>query len=68
MALPVAGESVYHAQTYKRLPEPPFVVNYQGAIFRQYPGPFQCLLDTGKAFGPSPRQGPLPSSRRSRWR
>ena len=30
------------------LPVPPFVVNYQGAIFRQYPGPYQCLLDTGK--------------------
>mmetsp|Transcript_19803 Transcript_19803/g.59907 ORF Transcript_19803/g.59907 Transcript_19803/m.59907 type:complete len:364 (-) Transcript_19803:26-1117(-) len=34
------------------LPVPPFVVNYQGAIFRQYPGPYQCLLDTGKTFRP----------------
>ncbi|KAH8092694.1 DUF1995-containing protein [Aureococcus anophagefferens] len=28
----------------------PFVVNYQGAIFRCYPGKYQCLLDTGKTY------------------
>lgn len=27
---------------------PPFVVNYQGAIFRKYPGQFQSLLDVGQ--------------------
>ena len=26
---------------------PPFVVNYQGCLFRAYPGQFQTLLDTG---------------------
>merc|ERR1719310_1474213 len=49
------AKAVYFLRTRQytlSLPEPPFVVNYQGAIFRQYPGPFQCLLDTGKAFRP----------------
>jgi hypothetical protein len=27
--------------------EPPFMVNYQGCLFRSYPGEFQTLLDTG---------------------
>jgi len=34
------------------LPKPPFVVNYQGALFRAYPGNYQCLLDTGKTYRP----------------
>ncbi|KAJ8601470.1 hypothetical protein CTAYLR_005691 [Chrysophaeum taylorii] len=29
------------------LPTPPFILNYQGAIFRCYPGKYQSLLDTG---------------------
>lgn len=28
------------------LARPPFVLNYQGALFRVYPGGYQCLLDT----------------------
>lgn len=27
--------------------QPPFMVNYQGCLFRSYPGEFQTLLDTG---------------------
>ena len=27
--------------------QPPFMINYQGCLFRQYPGQFQTLLDTG---------------------
>jgi hypothetical protein len=27
--------------------KPPFMVNYQGCLFRSYPGQFQTLLDTG---------------------
>lgn len=33
-----------YAQTLSR---PPFILNYQGALFRTYPGGYQCLLDTG---------------------
>ncbi|MEL7341983.1 MAG: DUF1995 family protein [Bacteroidota bacterium] len=29
------------------LPRPPFVLSYQGALFRSYPEPFQTLLDVG---------------------
>jgi len=49
------AKAVYYLRTRQytlSLPTPPFVINYQGAIFRQYPGPFQCLLDTGKTFRP----------------
>jgi hypothetical protein len=29
------------------LSRPPFLLNYQGALYRAYPGGYQCLLDTG---------------------
>lgn len=36
-------------RTYsKSVAKPPFVVNYQGALFRCYPGPWQTLLDIGR--------------------
>jgi len=36
------------ARQYSRsTPTPPFLVNYQGCIFRSYPGQYQTLLDTG---------------------
>mmetsp|Transcript_22226 Transcript_22226/g.32462 ORF Transcript_22226/g.32462 Transcript_22226/m.32462 type:complete len:380 (+) Transcript_22226:72-1211(+) len=41
---------VYFLRTrqYSRsTPKPPFMVNYQGCLFRSYPGEFQTLLDTG---------------------
>ena len=41
---------VYYLRTrqYSRsTPRPPFLVNYQGCLFRAYPGQFQTLLDTG---------------------
>mmetsp|Transcript_20517 Transcript_20517/g.48259 ORF Transcript_20517/g.48259 Transcript_20517/m.48259 type:complete len:394 (+) Transcript_20517:196-1377(+) len=41
---------VYFLRTrqYSRsTPTPPFLVNYQGCIFRSYPGQYQTLLDTG---------------------
>ena len=41
---------VYYLRTrqYSRsTPNPPFIVNYQGCLFRAYPGQFQTLLDTG---------------------
>jgi hypothetical protein len=41
---------VYYLRTrqYSRsTPKPPFMVNYQGCLFRSYPGQFQTLLDTG---------------------
>mmetsp|Transcript_4899 Transcript_4899/g.9056 ORF Transcript_4899/g.9056 Transcript_4899/m.9056 type:complete len:381 (+) Transcript_4899:128-1270(+) len=41
---------VYYLRTrqYTRnTPNPPFMVNYQGCLFRSYPGQFQTLLDTG---------------------
>ena len=41
---------VYYLRTrqYSRsTPNPPFIVNYQGCLFRAYPGQYQTLLDTG---------------------
>lgn len=41
---------VYYLRTrqYSRsVDKPPFIVNFQGCIFRSYPGHFQTLLDTG---------------------
>eukprot|EP00559_Dactyliosolen_fragilissimus_P000684 CAMPEP_0184867106 /NCGR_PEP_ID=MMETSP0580-20130426/25047_1 /TAXON_ID=1118495 /ORGANISM="Dactyliosolen fragilissimus" /LENGTH=400 /DNA_ID=CAMNT_0027367155 /DNA_START=90 /DNA_END=1292 /DNA_ORIENTATION=- len=41
---------VYYLRTrqYSRsTAQPPFMVNYQGCLFRSYPGQFQTLLDTG---------------------
>lgn len=41
---------VYYLRTrqYSRsTPNPPFMVNFQGCLFRAYPGTFQTLLDTG---------------------
>lgn len=41
---------VYFLRTrqYSRsTPNPPFMVNYQGCLFRSYPGQYQTLLDTG---------------------
>merc|ERR1712232_1091972 len=41
---------VYYLRTrqYSRTTaQPPFMVNYQGCLFRSYPGEFQTLLDTG---------------------
>jgi len=41
---------VYYLRTrqYSRsVSQPPFIINFQGCIFRSYPGHFQTLLDTG---------------------
>ena len=41
---------VYYLRTrqYTRsTPRPPFMVNFQGCLFRSYPGQYQTLLDTG---------------------
>jgi Domain of unknown function (DUF1995) len=41
---------VYYLRTrqYSRsTPKPPFLINYQGCLFRAYPGQYQTLLDTG---------------------
>jgi hypothetical protein len=41
---------VYYLRTrqYSRsTPQPPFLVNYQGCLFRSFPGQYQTLLDTG---------------------
>merc|ERR1712157_378210 len=41
---------IYYLRTrqYSRsTPNPPFIVNYQGCLFRSYPGQYQTLLDTG---------------------
>ncbi|CAB9498377.1 Domain of unknown function (DUF1995) [Seminavis robusta] len=41
---------VYFLRTrqYSRsTPNPPFLINFQGCLFRSYPGQFQTLLDTG---------------------
>ena len=41
---------VYYLRTrqYSRsISQPPFIMNFQGCIFRSYPGHYQTLLDTG---------------------
>lgn len=41
---------VYYLRTrqYSRsIPTPPFILNYQGCLFRSYPGQFQTMLDVG---------------------
>lgn len=41
---------VYYLRTrqYSRsISQPPFIVNFQGCLFRSYPGHYQTLLDTG---------------------
>ena len=41
---------VYYLRTrqYSRsVSQPPFIINFQGCLFRSYPGHFQTLLDTG---------------------
>lgn len=43
-------QPVYYLRTrqYSRsIPTPPFMVNFQGCLFRSYPGKYQTLLDTG---------------------
>jgi Domain of unknown function (DUF1995) len=35
-------------QYSRSTPNPPFLVNFQGCLFRAYPGQYQTLLDTGK--------------------
>ncbi|KAJ1453479.1 hypothetical protein M885DRAFT_443688 [Pelagophyceae sp. CCMP2097] len=55
---------VYYLRTRQysiSMPKPPFVVNYQGAIFRQYPGRYQSLLDTGKNYRPVEIQSRRPA-------
>lgn len=38
-------------RSYSRsITKKPFLVNYQGAQFRVYPGRYQCLLDTGSRY------------------
>ncbi|KAA8494474.1 Protein LOW PSII ACCUMULATION 3, chloroplastic [Porphyridium purpureum] len=41
----------------KSIPQPPFLVNYSGALYRVYPGPWQVLLDTYAAGNASGEAG-----------
>lgn len=57
---------VYYLRTrqYSRsTPNPPYLVNFQGCLFRSYPGQFQTLLDTGtgqyRRVKASPMRPPL---------
>uniref|UniRef100_A0A7S2NYW3 DUF1995 domain-containing protein n=1 Tax=Leptocylindrus danicus TaxID=163516 RepID=A0A7S2NYW3_9STRA len=34
-------------QYSRSIPTPPFILNYQGCLFRSYPGQYQTLLDVG---------------------
>jgi len=34
-------------QYSRSIPTPPFILNYQGCLFRSYPGQYQSLLDVG---------------------
>lgn len=41
---------VYYLRTRqysKSIAKPPYLINYQGALFRAFPGPYQSMLDVG---------------------
>jgi hypothetical protein len=37
----------WHSKHSRSTNKPPFILNFQGCLFRSYPGHFQTLLDTG---------------------
>ena len=38
---------------------PPFIVNYSGLLYRAYPGPYQCILNTGNGKSKTVSVNPL---------